>query len=258
MRIQLLPTTFDQNGYATQQQHLCCLVINDIVAVDAGSLAMSTTPRQKELIRDIVLSHAHLDHIAGLPIFIDDLFATLKSPIRIHASSQVIDALESYIFNWTIYPRFSELQNENGEVVMYKPFTLSQPFEVVGLNFTALEVNHKVPTVGFIIWDETRKIAISSDTAEMDGFWEGVNRVDDLDLLLIECAFPNGLKDLAHSSHHLTPELLRIELDKMKNKNCPIFVTNIKPMYREKVIEEIEQLEIPNLGILEVGRVYEV
>ena len=53
MKIQLLPTTFDQNGCATQQQHMCCFVIDDSVAVDAGSLAMAVTLEQKEKIEDI-------------------------------------------------------------------------------------------------------------------------------------------------------------------------------------------------------------
>ena len=74
MKIQLLPSTLDHKGCATARQHLSCFVIDDCVAIDAGSLAMSTTAEQKELIRNVVLTHAHLDHVAGLPLFIDDLF----------------------------------------------------------------------------------------------------------------------------------------------------------------------------------------
>src|SRR5258708_6349649 len=113
MKIQLLPTTFDENGHATAHQHSCCFVVDDCVAIDAGSLAMATNNIQKRKIRDIILTHAHLDHIAGLPLFIDDLFAGLEKPIQIHATSQVIEALKAHIFNWVIYPDFSELKNEN-------------------------------------------------------------------------------------------------------------------------------------------------
>lgn len=257
MKLQLLPTTFDRNGCATQEQHLCCFVVNNCVAIDAGSLAMSTTSKQKELIRDVVLSHAHLDHIAGLPIFIDDLFATLESPIRIHATREVIDALEEHIFNWIIYPRFSELENENGEVVRYVPIESSNPFQIKDLTFKAVEVNHKVPSVGLIVSDEKSRIAISGDTSEMTEFWEIVNNEENLKALLIECAFPNQLDELAHTSHHLTPKNLGRELTKFKHQSCQIYVVNIKPMYRQQVIEEINDLNIPNLGILEVGKIYE-
>src|SRR5215210_2076785 len=100
MKLQLLPSTFDERGGVSPLQHLSCFIIDDCVAIDAGSLAMSTTPDQKSKIRDIILTHAHLDHIAGLPLFIDDLFATLNRPVRIHAAASVIEVLERDVFNW--------------------------------------------------------------------------------------------------------------------------------------------------------------
>lgn len=256
MKIQLLPTTFDENGSATQQQHLCCLVINDNVTIDAGSLAMSVSEHQRSNIRDIILTHAHLDHIAGLPLFIDDLFATLESPIRIHGLQNVIDALEEHIFNWVIYPKFSALRNKYGKILSYHPFDPKTSFDVRDLNFKPIEVNHKVPTVGFVIKDSKSKIAISSDTSEMEKFWEILNAEDNLDALLIECAFPNELKDIADSSHHLTPKDLVKELAKFRHETCPIFVTNIKPRYREKVVAEINELNLKNVQILKLGVAY--
>ncbi|HEV7844485.1 MAG TPA: MBL fold metallo-hydrolase, partial [Pyrinomonadaceae bacterium] len=105
MKIQLLPSTLDGAGQATPDQRLTCYVIDDRVAVDAGSIALSLTPAQRNSVRDIIVTHPHMDHIATLPIFIDDLFGELTEPIRIHATQEVIDALEQDIFNWTVYPR---------------------------------------------------------------------------------------------------------------------------------------------------------
>jgi Low-affinity cAMP phosphodiesterase len=253
----MLPTTFDANGCATPQQHLCCLVIDDCVAIDAGSLAMATTPEQKEKIRDIVLTHAHLDHIAGLPLFIDDLFATLKSPVRVHVTREVAEILERDIFNWDVYPRFSELRNDFGEVLQYEIFSPETEFAAAHLKIKGVNVNHKVPTVGFIIADERSKIAVTGDTAEMNCFWDFVNAEEKLDALLIECAFPNSLEELAYSSHHLTPRGLEREIKKFRHSECPIYVINLKPMYYRKVIDELMELRIPNLEILSVGKLYE-
>jgi hypothetical protein len=61
MKLQLLPSTFDEQGVVSPRQHLSCFIIDDCVAIDAGSLAMSTTAEQKNKIRDIILTHAHLD-----------------------------------------------------------------------------------------------------------------------------------------------------------------------------------------------------
>ncbi len=256
MKFQLLPSTFDESGRASRRQHLACFVVDDLVAIDAGSLAMAATDVQRKQIRDIVLTHAHLDHIAGLPLFIDDLFATLEEPIRIHATEPVIKVLETDVFNWNVYPSFCELENENGNVLEYRKIEPGKVFRVRHLEIKPLDVNHKVPAVGFIILDGKTKIAISGDTAEPEDFWNGVNEEENLDFILVECAFPDELDELARASHHFTPRLLKSEIGKLKH-DCPIYVINIKPMYCEQVVAQLENLNIENLNILEVGKVYD-
>lgn len=257
MKFQLLPSTFDESGAASARQHLTCFIVDDLVAFDAGSLAMSVSGKQRAQIRDVVLTHAHLDHIAGLPLFIDDLFARLSEPIRVHASPEAIDVLERDVFNWSVYPRFSELSNDNGAVMEYRPFDVNEEFSVKHLRIRAINVNHKVPTTGFIVSDGAAKFALTGDTAEMDEFWAVVNSEEDLSAILVECAFPNDLSELAEIAHHLTPSTLAAELAKFNNQKCPVYVINLKPMYREQVIEGIMELDLPNVQILEVGKVYE-
>lgn len=256
MKFQLLPSTFDENGRASARQHLACFVVDDLIAFDAGSLALATTSEQKNQIRDVVLSHAHLDHIAGLPLYIDDLFATIKRPIQIHATAEVIEILERDIFNWSIYPRFSELKNDYGVVLEYRPFEVEQDFLVKHLTVKAIHVNHKVPSVGFVVSDGKSTFALTNDTAAINRFWEVLNETEQLSAILVECAFPDELSDLACNSHHLTPKTLRKELSKLK-QDCPVYVVNIKPMYVGQVSDQIRELEIENLQILDVGRVYE-
>ncbi len=256
MKLQLLPSSFDENGFASERQHLSCFVIDDSVAVDAGSLAMATNPWQKKQIRDVVLTHAHLDHIAGLPLFIDDLFEDLDEPIRVHATTDVIKILKRDIFNWSIYPDFSELKNKKGAVLEYCAFEVGNEIVIKNLTFKPIEVNHQVPSVGCIISDGKTKIAVTGDTAETDEFWRVINTEKNLNAIFIECAFPNELGELAHSSHHLTPMILSREIEKYTGERCPIYVVNIKPMYFREVVGQIEELQIENLQILRVGKVY--
>lgn len=257
MKFQLLPSTFEENGRASARQHLACFVVDDEVAIDAGSLAMATSSVQKKQIRDVILTHAHLDHIAGLPLFIDDLFATLRRPIQVFATKEVIEILERDIFNWSIYPRFSELENTNGKVMEYRRFEAGEEFSVQHLHVKAVKVNHKVPCFGLIVSDGKTKFALTSDTAEMDEFWQVLNTEENLSAILVECAFPNELQELAHISYHLTPKMLKKELEKITKPNCPIYVVNIKPMYRDDIVRQIAELNLENLKILEVGKIYE-
>jgi ribonuclease BN (tRNA processing enzyme) len=257
LKIQLLPSTFDQQGRATQEQRLTCYLIDDCVAFDAGSIALAITDSQRNTVRDIIVTHPHLDHIATLPIYIDDLFGFLETPIRIHATQEVIDLLERDVFNWTVYPRFSELRNERGPVMEYVPFETGVEFQVAHLKVIAVNVNHIVPTVGMIITDGQATVAFSSDTAETEDFWKLVNGTPHLDALLIEASFPNALSKLAEDSRHFTPESLHRELRKLKHDGLDILTVHLKPAYRETVINELDSLGIPQLEVMEAGRVYE-
>jgi len=256
VRIQLLPSSFDGQGRATLEQWLTCFLIDDCIAVDAGSLAIALTAEQRQKVRDIIVTHPHMDHIASLPIFIDDLYPTLESPIRVHATLEVIELLERDVFNWNVYPRFSELKNDYGPVLEYVPIPTGIEVPVAHLRVTAVPVNHIVPTIGLIVSDERCTVAFSSDTAETEEFWQVVNRVPSLNALLIEASFPNSMSALAEVSRHFTPASLQEELKKLSHNGLDIMTVHIKPAYREQVISELNALQIPNLSVMEPGRTY--
>jgi ribonuclease BN (tRNA processing enzyme) len=256
VRIQLLHSTFDGHGHATLDQRLTCFLIDDCVAVDAGSIAIGMTGEQREKVRDIIVTHPHMDHIASLPIFIDDLYATLTEPMRVHATPEVIELLERDVFNWNVYPRFSGLKNDYGPVMEYVPIPLGVEFKVAHLTVTAVPVNHIVPTVGLVVSDERSTVAFSSDTAETQEFWDVVNRAKGVDALLIEASFPNDMAQLAEVSRHLTPATLETELKKLSHNGLDILAVHIKPAYRETIIRELKALKISKLRVMEPGRTY--
>ena len=257
MRIQLLPSTFDSQGHATLEQRLTCFLIDECVAVDAGSIALALSSEQREKVRDIIVTHPHMDHIASLPIFIDDLYPVLKTPMRVYATQEVIDLLERDIFNWNVYPRFSELRNDYGPVMEYVPVPIGEEFRVAHLTVTAVPVNHIVPTVGLVVADGNSTVAFSSDTYETEEFWKIVNRAADVHALLIEASFPDSMGKLAEVSRHFTPASLKRELTKLNHNGLEILAVHIKPAYRQTIIDELNALGIPGLGVMEPGRTYE-
>lgn len=256
MKIQLLPSTFDEQGRAAPEQRLSCFVIDDRVAIDAGSLALAANARQRAGVRDIIITHPHMDHIATLPIFIDDLFTTLEEPLRVHATEEVVAILERDIFNWTVYPRFSELSNERTRVMRYVPFRPREEFTVAHLRCTAVPVSHIVPTVGLLLTDGDTTIGFSSDTAATEEFWQFANRAPRLDALLIEASFPDEMSRLAEISGHLTPRLLRQELAKLTHDPRDILTMHLKPVYRDALLRELHALDHPRLSVMEPGREY--
>ncbi len=257
MRIQLLPSTFDAQGVANLEQRLTCFLIDDCVAVDAGSIAIALTNEQRSRVKDIIVTHPHMDHVASLPIFIDDLYPSLKQPMRVHATPEVIELLERDVFNWNLYPRFSDLKNDYGPVMEYVPIPIGKPFNVAHLNVVAVPVNHIVPTVGLVVSDGQTSVAFSSDTAETEEFWRIVNAMKDLDALLIEASFPDRMAKLAEVSRHFTPASLGQELKKLTHNGMDIMAVHLKPTYRDEIVDQLNALNIPKLSVMEPGRIYE-
>jgi cAMP phosphodiesterase len=257
VKVQLLPSTFDGQGHATPDQRLTCFLIDDCVTVDAGSIALALTEAQRQTVRDVIITHPHMDHIASLPIYIDDLYATLKEPIRVYATQEVIDLLERDVFNWNVYPRFVGMENDYGPVMEYVPVPTGQPFKVAHLSVTAIPVNHIVPTVGLIVSDAQSTVAFSSDTAETQEFWDALNQTPHLEALMIEASFPNSMAKLAEVSRHFTPAGLGKELHKLSHNGLDILAVHLKPTYRKILIQELTALEIPQLSVMEPGRTYE-
>jgi ribonuclease BN (tRNA processing enzyme) len=257
VRIQLLPSTFDAQGVANQEQRLTCFLIDDCVAVDAGSIAIALTNEQRSKVKDIIVTHPHMDHVASLPIFIDDLYPSLQQPMRVHATQEVIQLLERDIFNWNLYPRFSDLKNDYGPVMQYVPIPIGKPFTVAHLNVVAVPVNHIVPTIGLVVSDGQSSVAFSSDTAETEEFWKMVNKTKALDALLIEASFPNRMAKLAEVSRHFTPASLGQELKKLTHNGMDIMAVHLKATYRDEIITQLNALNIPKLSVMEPGRVYE-
>ena len=257
MKIQLLPSSFDAAGRATPAQRLTCFLIDDRVSVDAGSIGLALTESQRQTVRDIIVTHPHMDHIASLPIFVDDLFGELTEPIRIHATREVIDLLERDVFNDNVYPRFAELKNQHGAVMKYVPLTPGEQTTIAHLKVTAIDVNHIVPTVGLIISDGKSTVAFSSDTAATEELWRAANAAPRLDAVFIEASFPNSMQQLAIASKHLTPDMVAQELKKLNHNGFDALAVHLKPAYRGTLIEEIEGLGIEKLTVMEAGKIYE-
>jgi ribonuclease BN (tRNA processing enzyme) len=255
VKIQLLPSSFDRGGGANPEQRLSCFLVDDCVAIDGGSIALNGDRCRR--VRDVIVTHPHMDHIATLPIFVDDNFAALEAPVRLHATEEVVRLLRRDVFNGTVYPPFHDFDNGRTRVLEYVPFRAGEEFAVAHLRVTAVPVNHIVPTVGLVLTDARATVAFSSDTAATEEFWQVVNRLPRLDALLVEASFPNSLARLAEVSGHLTPDALDSELRKLRHHDAQILAVHLKPTFRAQLVRELDALGRPRLSAMEPCREYE-
>jgi len=243
VRVKLLPSSFDATGRVMPGQRLTSYLIDGCVAVDAGSLALSLTAAERKAVRDIVLTHAHLDHLATLPIFLDDLFVSLEAPVSIHALPSVIEQLERNVFNGLIYPRFSQLKNRYGPILQYLPLAIGAPAVVGHLQVTAVAVDHPVETVGLFVSNATESIAFSSDTRPSHGYWVGCRQRKPV-RMLVDVAYPDRLHDLALESGHQTPAMLVKLINQFAVERERLVAVGIKAAFVEEVLSELESAGI--------------
>ena len=161
-------------------------------------------------IKQIFISHSHLDHICTLPFFTKNIFGHTDVPVEIHALPETLDALRRHLFNDELWPDFSVIPSPDNPIIRFSEIVPGQAYEVEGLRVTPIPVNHLVPCVGYLVEDAKSAFIFSSDTAETDLVYEVANRTANLKLFITEASFPNEQGWLAEAQSpgprgHLPP-----------------------------------------------------
>jgi cAMP phosphodiesterase len=223
--------------------------------VDAGSVSEGLMDTEQSKIRNVLLSHAHFDHIKGLPLLADNMAGrTLGGAIKIWSLPEVADDLSRHIFNDVVYPDFTRLPTPEEAPLAYAPFEDETPIMVDGLHVMSVRVNHTVPAVGFIVRDKESAFLFSGDTSETRRVWEVGAKEPLLRAAFIETSFPNDLKEVAKVSGHLTPEMLHREFVKLGRPDIPVYIYHLKPSYHDLIASELRRLHLPNLHVMEEGQ----
>ena len=233
------------------------LLINDTVCLDAGWVSNALPLKAQERVKDIFISHSHLDHTCALPFLIDNNFGEPDFSLRIYGIPQVINSMKDHLFNNHTWPDFTCLPNDLTPVLKLVPIPPEEPVKVNGLTVRAVQVSHTVPTTGFLVDDGKGVLAFSSDTGPTERFWEVVNHTRRLKAVITEASFPNDLQELANASGHLTPQTLHRELEKLK-RDVPVYIYGFKPKHLRKILAQLRALKRANLQPLEQGRTYTI
>jgi cAMP phosphodiesterase len=234
---------------------MTAFLVNDTVCMDAGWVSGALSLQEQVKVKDILISHSHLDHTCTLPFLIDNNFSAPGFSLRIYAIPEVIAAMKNHLFNNHTWPDFTCLPNDLTPVLKLVEVEPESPFVVNGLTVRAVQVSHIVPTTGFILEDERGAIAFSSDTGPTERFWAVVNRVEKLRAVITETSFPNELQDLATVSGHLTPQTLDRELDKLE-RDVPVYLYGGKPKHLATLKKQVAALRRRNVRFLTQGKTY--
>ena len=213
------------------------LVDQDIL-IDAGTGVADLSIAELAQIDHVFLTHSHLDHIACLPLLIDTVGDMRQKPLVVHATDATLEILRNHIFNWAVWPDFTEIPSEDNPFLRYASLHVGETVDLEGRKFTPLPANHTVPAVGYQLDSGNASLVFSGDTGPCPELWRAVNKIRNLKYLIVETAFSNREKQLAKVSLHLCPDMLAEELANLQHP-AEIYITHLKPGQSELMMEEI-------------------
>ena len=215
------------------------MLVDQDILIDAGTGVTDLSLDELAMVDHVFITHSHLDHIASLPLMIDSVADLRDKPVTIYATEATLEILQNHIFNWAIWPDFSEIAIREVAVMQYQAIRVGEKRRFGERTITAVPAEHTVPAVGYHLDSGAGSLVFTGDTTTNDSFWPVLNKIANLRYLIIETAFSDREKRLAVMSKHLCPSLLREELAKLE-REAMIFITHLKPGQIELIMGEIE------------------
>jgi len=222
----------------SQSSKFTCLLIDNILAIDAGGLTSSLSFQAQQRLKAILLTHYHYDHIRDIPALGMNLLLHYAT-INIYATQSVYDALTTHLLNDKLYPNFLKHPQHNPTI----KFTLIEPYrikQIEGYSILATEVNHSVPTIGYQVTSpEGKTMFYTGDTGPtLADCWKYVSP----QLLIVEVTASNRYEEFAKQSGHLTPNLLKQELitfRQLKGYLPQVVTVHMSPNVEKEIETEI-------------------
>ncbi len=200
---------------------------------------------QQNNINSYFISHAHLDHTAGL---------IMNSPNdkakNLYGLASVLDVFKKNYFTWSAWANFGT----EGEAPILKKYSyqtltpkLEIPIDNTGLFVTPFVLSHVKPyeSTAFLVKNQDAYLLYLGDTGadrveqsdQLAQLWQTIAPLviqNQLKAIFIEVSFDNSVSEKALFGH-LTPKLLMEEMAKLNQltnrllKNTQLYVTHIKP-----------------------------
>jgi ribonuclease BN (tRNA processing enzyme) len=247
------------SGAAFPGHSLPGFLIDEKILFDAGSLTNVLDVKAQLKIKNIFITHAHLDHVIGIPFLADNIIIrNIRHKVNILSIPSVVRTIKRDLLNSSVWPDFTAIPRIHEGILDLIELKIGQPIQVDAYTITPYRVKHSVPAVGYLVEDKRkRKLFYTGDTGPSDTTWVKI-RDKQLHCLIIDVSFPNRMEEIALKAGHLTPRLLEKELSKMRQKPERICITHLKPQFSKTIETELKKLRIRNLRLLRDREVFEV
>lgn len=228
-------------GIGGDAHRTTALLVDDDALIDAGTGVADLDIDALARIDHVFVTHAHIDHIACLPLMLDTVGARRAKPLVVHCTVATEAILRAHLFNGVLWPDFTRIPSRSKPFVRFAPLEEGESCAIGERIFTALPAEHGVPAVGYRVATPRGSLVFGGDSTTCPAFWAAVAQIADLRYLIVESAFPDSQRELAILSEHLCPALLAEQLPSHAGA-YRLLITHVKPGYADETMRDLQRV----------------
>lgn len=218
---------------------LPCLLVDDVIALDAGGLTSSLPLDRQQAVKSVLLTHHHFDHTRDL-IMLAANDTTFPSTVDVYGLRDTLEVVYLYLLDGKMYRDYTLWPSRESPRLRLKPVAPAQQITVQGHSVTPVAVSHSIPAVGFSVKDDSNGgIFYTGDTGiGLDECWQQITP----EVLFIEVTGINRMREDMIRLRHLTPDLLVQELTqirKLKGYIPRVIVLHLPLRYEDELRAEL-------------------
>lgn len=225
-----------------------CLLVDGVLGLDAGSLVSALDFSEQSLIKALLITHRHFDHTRDIPTLGLARQGDQES-IDVYSLGETLESVHDHLIDGDVYPDFTRGLNGTPPKYRFHPVEPGISFQVLDYHVTPVPVPHPVPALGYIVRaDSGRSMAYTGDTGgDLMPFLKGEAVPE---VLFVDVTFPDAMEAHARLTGHLTPSLLRRQLQ-MALENNPslpkpslpkIVAVHMSPAHQDQLERQLSAL----------------